>query len=248
MAKVKSTIGQLRGKVGGNVFRHDPSGYTVMSEYNPTPSNPRTLLQTNQRGKMNLAGQISKYVPYDAIAGMGGYPRQSRAAFVSNLLRNIHVQDGTALIDHKKVVFSKGVDKLVQGSISYVENTKTLTVTMDAQPAGTDILFYRVVVLLREATFFVGCIWQDSGAVVAGSATSIAIEIPNAVSGSTNYGMYAYVVPVFASTEGVRVIYQDFVNFSVEQKMTASFTRSLASAEAFAATEYLGKEEIDNDM
>ena len=195
---------------------------------------------------MNLAGQISKYVPYEAIAGMGGFPRQARAAFVGNLLLNITTQNGVARVDVNKVVFSKGVEKLVQGTITYTENTKSLAVNIEAQPEGTDILFYRVVVLLRNATIFKACIWNDSSAVVAEQATTVDFTIPNAISDSTNYGMYVYVIPVYASNEGVRVAYQNFVNLTVDQTLNARFTRTLASAEAFAATEYFGKEEIDH--
>lgn len=247
MAKVKSTIGQLRGKVGGNVFRHDPSGFTVMSEYNPTPSNPRTVLQTAQRSKMNLAGQISKYVPYEAIAGMNGIRRQARAQFVSSLLHNITNQDNASTINASKIVFSKGVDKLAEGTLAYNETTHKLTVTMSAQPAGTDIMFYRVVVLLREATLFRGCLVKDSATVVAEAATTIEVDIPSSIYGTSNYGMMAYVVPVYAKDAGVRATYQDFVNVVTNNTLSTAFTRTLASAEAFAASEYLGKEDIDHD-
>lgn len=115
MAKGKNMLGKFRGKVGATVFRTEAGIGQIASEYNPNPKNPRTIAQTKQRTKMNLAGLISSLTPKGAIAGLNAKPRMARSEFVSALLKAAEVTGtGTsvspfkAAVEPAKIIFSKG--------------------------------------------------------------------------------------------------------------------------------------------
>lgn len=108
-------LGKFRGKVGATVFRTEAGIGQIASEYNPNPKNPRTLMQTKQRSKMNLAGLISSMTPASALYGLDTKRRFSRSAFVSNIIKQAVISgSGTtespikAEIAPEKIIFSKG--------------------------------------------------------------------------------------------------------------------------------------------
>lgn len=112
MAKINAIFGKMSGKLGGSVFAIY-NGEQVIREYNPSPSNPKSLLQLQQRAKGNLVGRVSSFTPKEAINGLGNNARRRRAEFLRNLLKAAQVQqvDGeyTAKLSDEDIVFSKGV-------------------------------------------------------------------------------------------------------------------------------------------
>lgn len=112
MAKIFGLNGVLRGRQGNNVFSVQ-NGTQVVKAYQPVVANPRTLGQREQRSKFALAGKFSSATPSDALVGMrGGNPRERRANFVKNLVRNASTRlsgsNVIASVPFEAVKFSEG--------------------------------------------------------------------------------------------------------------------------------------------
>ena len=112
MARIYGLNGLIRGRQGNNVFSIQ-NGTQVLKAYNPAVSNPRTLMQREQRTKFALAGKMSAATPTAAIIGMtGGSNRSRRAAFVANLVKNalISSENGSlmASVNYDNIKFSFG--------------------------------------------------------------------------------------------------------------------------------------------
>lgn len=146
MAKSNMLMGKARGKVGGLVFRVDAGIGQVVSEYNPHPTNPRTMAQTDQRAKMNLAGQLSKVTPYAAIAGLSTNKRKARSLFVSNLLKSI--ENGTHTVGETfaseiafgNVKISVGVSSTMRATVTIDASTGVVTTTLTGNTSSAGML------------------------------------------------------------------------------------------------------------
>lgn len=120
MARIYGLNGVLRGRQGNNVFSV-LNGTQVVKSYQPVVANPRSIGQREQRAKFALAGKFSSATPTDALIGMrGGNPRERRAAFVANLVRNATTRlSGStviAAVPFESVKFAEGA----LGVYSYV--------------------------------------------------------------------------------------------------------------------------------
>ena len=111
MAKASNGLGKFSGKLGGAVFVIR-NGKQIVREYNPRPSNPKSVLQLQQRAKGNLAGRITSFVPKTAIAGLGVNAERRRARFNQLILKGAQVtligNDYSAKIPWESVKFSEG--------------------------------------------------------------------------------------------------------------------------------------------
>lgn len=128
MAKLVGLIGTGRGKLGNMVLYKGSKGETLARAYQPQVFNPKTAGQTEQRSKINLAGQLSKLVSKNLIKPFGGSGRTNRSDFNRELIKAINVDtlNGyTAKINPADIKFSKGAI-IVQASAS------AATITADA--------------------------------------------------------------------------------------------------------------------
>lgn len=92
MAKASfSPLGQWRGKAGGQVYRVR-GGLQVVSNYQPSVSNPRTDAQLAQRARFNLMTGMNRITPIEVLRGFAGTPAQKRAAFAKDLAKYITAQ------------------------------------------------------------------------------------------------------------------------------------------------------------
>lgn len=92
MAKASfSPLGQWRGKAGGQVYRVR-GGLQVVSNYQPSVSNPRTDAQLAQRARFNLMTGMNRITPVEVLRGFAGTPAQKRAAFAKDLAKHITAQ------------------------------------------------------------------------------------------------------------------------------------------------------------
>lgn len=92
MAKASfSPLGQWRGKSGGQVYRVR-GGVQVVSNYQPSVTNPRTDAQLAQRAKFNLMTGMNRITPIKVLRGYAGTPAQKRAAFAKDLAKYITAQ------------------------------------------------------------------------------------------------------------------------------------------------------------
>lgn len=111
MGKVVGLVGAASGKIG-NIVYAVTNGIQTARVYQPIVSNPKSIGQSLQRARGNLAGRISGFVPRTAIMGLGVNARLRRGEFLRNILKKATATlvDGvyTAKIQPADVLFSKG--------------------------------------------------------------------------------------------------------------------------------------------
>lgn len=161
MAKGQIALGKFRGKVGGQVLRVDAGIGQIISEYNPHPSNPRTVAQTNQRSKMVLAGKISKITPKGAILGLDSNGRKARSLFVSNILRAATLTseggDMAANVLMSELKLSKGVISPVQFTVARNTGSNGLTITAVNPSSAASYGGALIVVYASNNAEWIGC-------------------------------------------------------------------------------------------
>lgn len=248
MAKVKVIFGKLRGKMGGVVFRGGDNGETIASEYNGEPRNPRTMLQTAQRSKMNVAGKISKATPYSAIAGLGGNRRQARSKYVSNLLKLAeNQQQGRTQIDTSvnlsSLEISKGRSVSISGTVSIVSQSNSVQVSITGVDPTVTLLGVKVVAYLPIPGGFGGVVVKD----VAYSDIDNPIMIP--LPGNySDYGgddtVNVLVVPMIDTGESARVSYTQYLS-EESVSITGGAVRTLLSTGSYGQSSFLGSVVIE---
>lgn len=90
MGKSVNAIGVVSGKVGAWVYvpnKGDKKYPQIERAYQPNVFNPKSVGQTLQRSKMNVAGQISSLCAPEVLSAFGGRKRYNRSKFVSHLLK-----------------------------------------------------------------------------------------------------------------------------------------------------------------
>lgn len=226
MAKVTFLQGKARGKVGGIVYRTVAGIGTVASEYNPSPRNPRTIAQVNQRGKMNLAGQLSKITPFAAIAGMGSSRRVARQNFISEVLKAITAPSGAngfATLEYERIRISDGVSSGVSVSATVSTDTGVVTITPDVSGAVYPVLGYVAV-----------CYYTDrTGEVAAKAAKFDASTSPMTMTIIADAGdvAFLYLVPILDTGEDARAAFAALE--LMNSGMQAGVTRTLVSSGAY---------------
>lgn len=247
MAKVKVIFGKLHGKIGGTVFRGGEDGMTIASEYNGKPANPRTMLQTSQRNKMNLAGQFSKLTPYDAIVGLDASRRKARSMFVSNLLKNTEQASSTtpggvsSRIQMGAIVFSKGV--LVSTTIAktFDADTTKATITITNNEQDVDVMGYRVILVAGVSEKVVGVSVRDVTLTSGQSSVALEVTVPDNILG----GRYdIYVVPMVETNANARAVFMQGLAQNGAY-MSAEAVRTLNTLNALASSIYGGTLTLD---
>lgn len=231
MAKVISLQGKARGKIGGIVYRVEAGIGMIASEYNPTPHNPRTIAQTNQRSKMNLAGRISAITPYAAIAGLAANKRQARAKFVSNILKAASPNSGDpgSFIDQGEIVLSEGIVVPISGAISNLDSSGKINVTYNISSVAGEIMGGIMVVYAANEGVNPMCVVRKLDAATGSVEISLS-ELGFDTSAETTIA--AYVVPLIDKGEAARVAF-DELHFELNG-FKADYVRTLVSTGAYA--------------
>lgn len=232
MAKVTFLQGKARGKVGGIVYRTEAGIGTIASEYNPSPRNPRTIAQTNQRGKMNFAGRLSKITPYAAIAGLGSTRRAARARFVSEALRTVSggLPEGRFTIPVGMLKLSDGIDIAGTGTVAYTEATRTVTCTLDFSDASVSVLGAIVVAYVGLANETPVCLVRK----LEHSTGVVSFILPATLEGSI---VHVYAIPIVDTGENVRVA---FAQLEIRTSdLNASITRTIAQSGGYANSMFI---------
>lgn len=206
MGKVVGLIGSASGKIG-NIVYAVTNGIQTARVYQPVVSNPKSVGQSLQRAKGNLAGRLSSFVPRTAIFGLGRNARIRRAEFLRNILKEADAVeiDGryVAKIDPAAVMFSKG-DVLLPvtlGSITAASHSVVVeligvadTVLAPASYASRNV---RLVTMVYE---------KDSSNLVEVSTKLATMPVQGATATTTmqiayagSYDVYVYGIPM--STE-----------------------------------------------
>lgn len=248
MAKTTFGAGKFRGKVGGFVYRNDAGVGNVVSEYNPHPSNPRTLAQTQQRSKMNLAGLYSKLVKKDLIAGLDTNNRKARSKFVSNLLKSISNQtEGNNVIsnlDATKVKFSDGISVPISGTCAYVAAAQgvpahiavNLTLLSDAYNVAGGMV---IIVGARSSANVDFVTSKTTNTLTANVATEVVVNVPDSMASGEELAN-VYFVPIMATDGAASVDYWNYLLASNPIMVQAQAIRNVDSGLDYASSIYIG--------
>ena len=249
MSKGNYALGKQRGKMGGVVLRSVPGVGQVMSEYQPKVANPRTLGQTKQRSKMNLAGLFSKLTPYVAIAGLNPNKRMARSEFVSNLLKVATITgDGTsaspfiAAVAPVDVVFSKGVGGnfgTIQLSNAANDITFLVENTYGAAPNYSGAICIAVCSKGGETLD----IAVGVGTVAAGQNSFTCTVTTNVALTQTGCNVDCYLVPILKVEGATGVSFDPTLNYT-NDNYNVSVARTLAAVGAYGGSFYAGKVEL----
>lgn len=242
MAKVTFLQGSARGKVGGIVYRNVAGIGTVASEYQPSVHNPRTLAQTVQRSKMNLAGQLSKVTPYEAIAGLASSKRQARSRFVSNILRMASetTPNAGSMLSQSALVLSEGTPLPITGTMSNVDQSGNIEIVVVIPEAITAVMGGILVVYASADNNTPICACYK---MVANELTK-SIPIMSLVREGTQQAIVsAYFVPIVDKGDSSRVAFGQ-LEMSLPGYGTA-YTRTLVSAGAYARSVLLAVNTFD---
>lgn len=244
MAKGSNMLGKFRGKMGGMVYRVDPEAGQVVSEYNSSPKNPRTMAQTTQRSKMNMAGLLSKMTPYMAIAGLDAGRRRARSMFVSNIIKNItsvaSANGATQTLAAAALVLSKGRNLLTRVDFGAWSQDQTVSVLVYNDESNINFLFARVVVYFSKDGKYISCQVADTATITATQSVSVNIPVPLPIQ-EEGGEMNVYVIPVVDDNADARALYQNYIaDPESSEDYQVAFTRSLVSLGVFGESVFGG--------
>lgn len=245
MAKGKNMLGKFRGKVGATVFRTEAGIGQIASEYNPNPKNPRTLAQTKQRSKMNLAGLISSMTPAGALFGLDTKRRFARSAFVSNIIKQAVVSGtGTtespikAEIAPANIVFSKGASGNFVYSDAQDMGTK-VSIKFTPNQGGEELAAMMGIVMCYENGKLAEIDMNVDPVTEYGELTSVMVNMSKEYFGEGK-GIDCFLVPII-KTEGVTsATFDTDVDWAANQ-YGVSVLMSAAQLGAYGASRYVGK-------
>lgn len=240
MAKGNIALGKFRGKVGGQVLRVDAGIGQIISEYNPHPSNPRTVAQTNQRSKMVLAGKISKITPKGAILGLDSNSRKARSMFVSNILlaATLTNEEGqmAANMLMSGLKLSKGLISPVQFTVARSAGDNGVTVTAVNPTSAASYGGALVVVYASSDAEWVGC------RVYAMSKTDTTKDVPLADFGLRADGspqLAVFTIPIIETNGTVSTAYGQVLQATSESvNAYVNYFRTIAANGGFGESHY----------
>lgn len=229
MAKGINMVGKFRGKVGAMVFRTEAGIGQIASEYNPNPKNPRTLAQTRQRSKMNLAGQISKTVSREMLVGLDNNGRKARSMFVSNILEACRVNDRTGtgvetyldtMIEAGQIRFSNGVKTPLSVTKSYNSSTGKVSVNIAGNP-DRNVMAVRVIALVTVHNRYQYAIMKDVN-LLNQTSVNVELEVPaTAISEDQEHsGVHVYTIPIVDNGSAAATVYKDTVANDIDTEMS----------------------------
>lgn len=247
MAKGYGLTGKIQGKLGSKVYRIE-AGEQIISEYNPNKQDAKTQKQIIQRSKLTEVTRVSKYFPWETIAGYNRNRSKARQQFNSFLakLATTSIVDNTvrATIDLAKIELSRGVPVLLDNwQFTNVSTQDTQLVNASVHiPADTQVVGFLLVVIYSpdpttqpyRAYYAMSTQRNASGVCNASVTLSTLGPITNGV-------CYGYAIPLIANTLAKRVVFDDVVKVSANGNLTTEVWVSLARADIFAATVYLDK-------
>lgn len=235
MAKSKMLMGKARGKVGGLVFRVVSGVGQVVSEYNPHPANPRTVGQTVQRGKMNVAGLLSKITPFDAIAGLSPRKREARSKFVSNILKSatggVSGEIATTQLVNSKLKLSDGINYEMTNTATMDTSNNKLKVSVANANSNVSMAFIRIVAYFAVNQQFEYCVVKDSLTLTGTTSQDVEIPFPQGFRPNVD-GCGVFAIPIVTDNQDLLAAYAQSVG-ALETGFATSVNVSLAQANAF---------------
>lgn len=243
MAKVLGLHGKARGKVGSVVYRTEAGIGTIASEYNPNPRNPRTLAQVEQRSKMNLAGRLSKIIPYEDISALASSRRKARQVFMSNLLLAITrttnagaTLGGGSKIEWGKLKFSNGPIHPVDATANIVEGTAKLNASVTFSADDTKLQGVHFIVIFGDYNEWLGVRSFD---ISRNAMAPVEVDFADFVDDPSSLAVVVYALPILVTDEVSGAIYRSMLEGTDISVFSVQWLRSLAERNAVGATQYL---------
>lgn len=250
MAKATFGAGKFRGKVGGFVYRNDAGVGNVVSEYNPHPSNPRTLAQTQQRSKMNFAGQYSKLINKNLIAGLDKNGRKARSKFVSNLLKSLENTTAgnvvTTQLRTSAVKFSQGQIVAINATAAYINdsqsNRKYINVTLTQLSDAINVAGGMIIVVGstdgadQSVVNFVTS--KNVSALSVNTPQSVEVNVPEAMV-TAEAQAAVYFVPIVAENTQASVAFQNYLETIEVNFINSTAVRTENSGLNYAESVYI---------
>lgn len=219
MGKLVGLIGTVSGKVGNIVFCKGENGMTYGRTYQPRVSNPKTVLQMDQRAKMNLVGRMSQVTPKKLLVGMSGTsPRARRSVFTHILLSSATIDRSVpgevlALMAPEDIVFSQGAEIISASAATPTITSTSMSVSItltDDSLAGR--YGERIVVAIVDPSHKAGYSHVAYKDQIFDDTTSKTVTV--------NYGgtiedqtlVCIYRLPFVLNEEGASKIYQSLAN------------------------------------
>lgn len=242
MAKGQIALGKFRGKVGGQVLRVDAGIGQIISEYNPHPSNPRTIAQTNQRAKMVLAGKISAITPKEVIAGLASNNRKARSMFVSNILAQALIStvgdERKATVNMESLILSKGLVSPARYEMNSTADPAGITIAVTPPTGESNYNGTILVVYAGKNNEWVGCRYY----ALASTDTTKSVPLADfGISVDDTPILSVFAIPVFAVDGAVSVAYSNILEYvGTQPNANISFVRTIAAAGGLGASQSLG--------
>lgn len=243
--------GKIRGKLGAQVYRIE-AGKQIISEYNPEKQDRKSNKQIMQRSKVALVNQLSRQFDWEQLTGLSTNRSEARRLFVGNIIANTTaVMDGpekaVATVDLTALSLSRGANVNVDTmSINSVSAHGTQANSSILFGNGSEVKRYILTALPVRMVpnpihgAFEDSVYALSAEVVAGQPCQ-ASAILNPSTMATELYLYCYAVPIIPNTLKKRVAYGKALDATVDGKISAEAWVTLARADVFGATIYLGR-------
>ena len=212
MAKQISTI-QIAGKLGTIVGMKGRNGKNYARERVDNINNPRTTKQMKQRGRVNLAGQLSSIVPAELITGFGMNKADNRNAFMKNAIKrtestiDMYGKVEAVLLD-SNIIFSKGnVAPITRVSSENVQvHSDNVVVTFSPIISGKSyngMYGVRVVVIVTNKSGDISSLYEEAAYtdamlnMEAGESDTTIVTVPllKPLAGNTEKHVAVYYIP-----------------------------------------------------
>lgn len=235
-------LGKFRGKVGATVFRTEAGIGQIASEYNPNPKNPRTIAQTKQRTKMNLAGLISSLAPYQVIAGLDTTRRACRSKFVSEIIKRATVTGTGTTADPFKatvapadIIFSHG--RVATFVIDGKDYTEQGVHVVGGATSGEGTVAGVIAIAISNMDGKMSGMSQKYIACDPDTGSFTGVVPMLGLSGEN--AACVYIIPIF-EVEGATGIMTDIDVDWVSNTYGVSVARTLSTANAYGKSVYIG--------
>ena len=179
MAKITSPI-TFTGKVGPIVGAKNPNGGYQLRPHVTEVANPRTVAQTMQRAKINLAGRFSSFTPKEVLYGFRGNATKRRSAFMKNLINNTQSSQedaGTikASIIKNKVKFSEGTAASpITATVTLSIQTQQVSVSLNGLDIDERVIIVGVFKGANDITGISSVLATTNAAVLLDWPTNVA--------------------------------------------------------------------------
>lgn len=248
MGKVVGLVGAASGKIG-NVVYAVTNGIQTARVYQPVVSNPKSIGQSQQRARGNLAGRISGFVPRTAIMGLGVNARLRRGEFLRNILKKATVtQSGgsyVAKVQPVDVLFSKGdvILPVTLSAISAISHSVSIGLNgivvgaMSAADYNSHLVRLVVMVYEQNTTNLIEVSTKLASMPTQGGAATTILPVAH----TGGYDAFIYAIPMSTADGSAASVDTSMVNLDDNQIAASLSVNSNAVVFKYGQSVYIGE-------